>query len=170
METLKKGMNELSDLQPCQRRYHQYQLVAMLTVVIKLIIMKVEGDRHNTKRTHQAENKWRSSLEKCGSCSYFWEKSALFQVDLSWIVWVKAYSVKTVSSMPKLGHMLVICRSRSSSCLTWGRFGRLWSLTWAHVTRCDKWKRLCQVSRRYLDMNNATWQVEVGIRRHEWYF
>lgn len=26
----------------------------------------------------------------------------------------KEYSVKTVSSRPKLGHMLVICRSRSS--------------------------------------------------------
>jgi len=29
-------IKEMSDLQPCQRRNHQYQLVAMLTVVIKV--------------------------------------------------------------------------------------------------------------------------------------
>jgi hypothetical protein len=34
-----KVEKKLSDLQPCQRQSHQYQLVAMLTVVIKLIIM-----------------------------------------------------------------------------------------------------------------------------------
>ena len=38
---------------------------------------------------------------------------------------IEAYSVKTVSSMPKLGHMLVICRSSSSLCRERGKEGRV---------------------------------------------